>query len=121
MSERIHARVAMHRRVEYRHAGENGDGLLMDLSLLGCRIKGVSPFSCGTRLRLKLWLPDDPQPVNIREAVVRWVKDDQFGVIFFGAQHNNKESAHDARVRVRRRRQRSESSGVFQNLKGSER
>jgi hypothetical protein len=120
MSERIHARVAMHRRVVYRYAGGNGNGLLMDLSLLGCRIKGVPPFSCGTRLRLKLRLPDDPQPVNIQEAVVRWVKDDQFGVIFFGAQHSHKKSAHDAGVRVRRGRQRSESSGVFQNLKGSE-
>ena len=30
MSERIHSRVPMHRRVEYRHTRGNGEGLLMD-------------------------------------------------------------------------------------------
>ena len=67
MSKRIHARVVVHRRVEYRHAGGQGHGMLIDLSLQGCRIKGASPFSCGTRLRLQLWLPDQAQPVTVLE------------------------------------------------------
>jgi hypothetical protein len=37
MSKRIRARVVVHRRVEYRHAQGQGDGVLLDLSLLGCR------------------------------------------------------------------------------------
>ena len=83
MSKRIHIRVVVHWRVEYRHARGRGDGMLMDLSLHGCRIKGAPPFSCGTRLRrLQLWLPDQAQPVKVEQAVVRWVKDDQFGVSF---------------------------------------
>jgi hypothetical protein len=56
--------------------------MLMNLSLQGCRIKGASPFSCGTRLRLQLWLPDQAQPVEVEQTVVRWIKDDQFGVSF---------------------------------------
>lgn len=93
MSKRIHARVVVHRRVEYRHARGQGDGVLVDLSLQGCRIKGAPPFSCGTRLRLQLWLPDQSQPVKVELAVVRWVKDDQFGVSFL-------EVPPDARARL---------------------
>jgi len=82
MSKRIHARAVMHRRVEYRHTGGQGEGMLLDLSLLGCRIKGASPFHCGTRLRLKLLFPDQSLSVNIDLAAVRWIAGEQFGVRF---------------------------------------
>ena len=82
MSKRIHARVMVHRRVGYLHAGGQGEGMLLDLSLHGCRIKGVPPGSCGTRLRLQLWLPDQSEPVKVGLATVRWVKHEQFAVSF---------------------------------------
>ena len=82
MSKRIHPRVMDHRRVEYRHARGQGDGMLLDLSLRGCSIQGAPPFPCGTRLRLQFWLPDQSQPVKVELAAVRWVTDDQFAVSF---------------------------------------
>lgn len=93
MSKRIRARVMVHRRVEYRHARGQGDGMLMNLSLQGCQIKGAAPFASGTRLRLQLWLPDQAQPVKVERAAIRWVKDDRFGVSFL-------EVAPDARARL---------------------
>ena len=45
--------------------------MLINLYLQGCRIKGSSPFSCGTRLKLQLWLPGQAQPVEVKETVVR--------------------------------------------------
>jgi len=65
MSKRIRTRVGVHRRVEYRHARRQGDGMLMDLSLQGCQIKDAAPFESGTRLRLQLWLPDQARPVKV--------------------------------------------------------
>jgi hypothetical protein len=82
VTKRKHARVVVQRRVTYRHAQGQGEGMLLDLSLQGCRIKGAPPFSCGTRLRLQLWLPDQAEPVAVEQAVVRWVKADEFGVSF---------------------------------------
>ncbi|MEP6957897.1 MAG: PilZ domain-containing protein [Nitrospirota bacterium] len=93
MSKRIQTRVLVQRRVEYRHAGGHGEGVLVDLAPQGCRINGVSPFSCGTRLRLQLWLPDRSEPIAVERAVVRWIKDDQFGVSFL-------EMSPDARMRL---------------------
>lgn len=82
MAKRIHARSLVHGRVEYGHAGGQGDGRLLDLSLQGCRIKGAPPFRCGARLRLQLWFPNLAQPVTVDLAAVRWVQDDQFGISF---------------------------------------
>jgi len=82
VAKRIRDRVAVHRPVEYRHAGGQGQGMLMDLALQGCRIKGACGLSCGARLRLQIWLPDQAEPVTIERAVVRWATDEQFGVSF---------------------------------------
>jgi hypothetical protein len=82
MAKRIRARGMVHGRVEYGHAGGQGDGRLLDLSLQGCRIKGAPPFCVGARLRLQLWLPNLAQPVTVDLAAVRWVQDDQFGISF---------------------------------------
>jgi hypothetical protein len=78
----MYPRVKVHRRVEFQHAGGKGEGMLLDLSLQGCRIKGVFPGSSGIRVRLQLWLPDQAQPVKVERGTVRWVQDDQFGVSF---------------------------------------
>ena len=86
MSKRIRARVFVHRRITYRHAQGNGDGTLMDLSMQGCRIKGASSLTCGTRLRVWLWLPDQSLPVEIEQAVVRWIQGDRCGVSFLKVQ-----------------------------------
>ena len=94
MSKRMHARVMVHRRVEYRYAQGQGEGMLLNLSLQGCRIKGAPPFPCGTRLRLQLWLPEQSQPAKVELAAVRWVKDDQFGVSFLNV-------SPDARARLK--------------------
>ena len=82
MAKRIRARSSVQGQVEYGHAGGQGDGRLLDLSLQGCRIKGAPPFCCGARLRLQLRLPNLAQPVTVDLAAVRWVQDNQFGVSF---------------------------------------
>ena len=92
---RISARVVVRRPVDYRDARGHGEGMLMDLSMQGCRIQGAPPFACGTRLRLQLWLPDQFQPLKVEQAIVRWVKHDQCGVSFVDV-------PPDARARLER-------------------
>ena len=69
MAKRLDARGMVHGRVEYRHAGGQGDGTLVDLTRQGCRIKGTPPLPYGTRLRLQLWLPDVAQPTGFLQAL----------------------------------------------------
>jgi hypothetical protein len=93
VAKRIRPRVAAHLPVEYRHAGGQGQGMLLDFTLQGCRISGACPLSCGARLKLQIWLPNQAEPVTIERAVFRWATDDQFGVSFL-------ELSADARARL---------------------
>ena len=82
MSKRIHSRVTINRRVAYQHVKGQGEGIILDMSLKGCRIRGVAPGLCGMRLRLQLWLPDQSQPVKVELAAIRWVQKNIFAVSF---------------------------------------
>ncbi|BCA57100.1 hypothetical protein W02_42400 [Nitrospira sp. KM1] len=82
MAKRIRPRVFVHRQVEYRYARGEGKGVLTDLSLSGCRIKGPIHFVPGMRIRLKLWLPDAIDPIDVEQANVRWTGGEYFGVSF---------------------------------------
>ncbi len=59
------------------------DGVVLDLSLGGCRMTSTSPVSSHTSMDLHL-RPDHHAPVYVATAVVRWVRDSMFGVEFTG-------------------------------------
>lgn len=82
MSTRKHPRVALRRPVQFRHAQGQGEGILLDLSLGGCRIEGAFTGTVGTRVRLQLSLPDRAEALMIDHAVVRWVRGNQWGLSF---------------------------------------
>jgi hypothetical protein len=96
MAKRKGPRLAtVDQRVDYRHVQGQSTGTLINVSMRGCQIKGTFPFPCGTRLRLRLWLPGEILAVDVERAVVPWVKDQTFGVAFL-------ELTPDARIRIDR-------------------
>ena len=59
-----------------------GEGALADLSVRGCRIEAGIAVKAGTELRLKIHLPNEPTPLEIAVAAVRWTRKEAFGVEF---------------------------------------
>ncbi len=57
------------------------EGFVLDLSFGGCRIMSKLPPPQGTSLELQI-RPDHHAPVYIPRAVVKWIKEDAFGVEF---------------------------------------
>ena len=59
-----------------------GEGLLMHLSVRGCRISSAIPILVGTELQICLFLTDREQeaPVTIDQALVQWIDKGEFGV-----------------------------------------
>jgi hypothetical protein len=55
--------------------------MLMNLSLHGCGIKGA-PLLVWDVAAAAALASNQAQPVEVEQAVVRWVNDDQFGVSF---------------------------------------
>lgn len=60
----------------------SGIGLLNDLSSNGCRIFSSTPVKPGTALALRIEVGAEEPPLHIKQVVVRWCRDGQFGVEF---------------------------------------
>ena len=63
------------------HVSE-GQGILQELSRVGCRILGKDPVVAGETLTVRIELPSSPKSLIIEQATVRWVKGLEFGVVF---------------------------------------
>jgi hypothetical protein len=59
-----------------------GEGTLADLSVRGCRIECGIAVKPGTELQLNIQLPDEPSPLGIAVAIVRWSRAGAFGIEF---------------------------------------
>ena len=60
-----------------------GTGLMLDLSIGGCRIESPVPVEPGMSLELRIYAPDVDWPLMIESASVQWVSGQTFGLAFF--------------------------------------
>ena len=79
---RSHARFLVHFSMMYLGQPVTGQGIVRELSLVGCQILGNAPVSAGTLLSLRLALPSCDEPLIIERATVKWVKGEEFGIAF---------------------------------------
>jgi hypothetical protein len=73
-------RYSAHYELEYLTSQGAGKGTLINLSREGWRIKSEQPVSRGTVLSLRLHLQDQPTPLDVDQAIVRWADSTEFGV-----------------------------------------
>jgi len=59
-----------------------GEGVLLDLSPTGCRMRSDIAVNAGAYLALRIAVAQEPTPVAVEVSVVRWCKDGHFGVEF---------------------------------------
>ena len=84
MEKRQYPRIAVQYRSHFSSKGQMvaGDGELCDLSTGGCRVASAVEVKVGTELELCIFSQDDPNPLMIDGAVVRWARLQEFGVAF---------------------------------------
>ena len=58
-----------------------GEGILLDLSPAGCRMRSDIALNTGTYLARQIAVAQEP-PLAVKVSVVRWCKDGNFGVEF---------------------------------------
>lgn len=78
-----------HPRVPVRYLGTfstmqraAGEGIVLDLSLGGCRVESSRDVRLGTELALRISLPNQVTPLAVDQAIVRWGHGHQFGLCF---------------------------------------
>lgn len=83
--ERRGRRLAISRRLFFFGDGEfEGEATVLDISTNGCRATSLTEVKVGLSLKLSLFLQDQPWPLRVEEAVVRWVDGQSFGLEFIG-------------------------------------
>jgi PilZ domain len=69
--------------------GVNGEGRVIDVSLPGCLMESPESVKVGEYVRLRLFLPDSPSPLNVPLAVVRRVEGNLIGLEFIQSSQND--------------------------------
>ena len=68
-----------------------GEGVLLDLSPAGCRMRSDIALNAGTYLALQIAVAQEPTPLAVEVSVVRWCKDGHVGVEFLRYSQGDRE------------------------------
>jgi len=68
-----------------------GEGILLDLSPTGCKVRSDISLSAGTYLAMQIAVAHEPIPLAVEVSVVRWCKDGHFGVEFLRYSQGDRE------------------------------
>jgi hypothetical protein len=79
---RIYSRFPVQISMTYRGQDSVGQGIVCELSRVGCRVLGNDPVIAGQTLSVRITLPTSPKPLIIEQATVQWVKGLEFGIAF---------------------------------------
>ena len=60
----------------------SGVGVVGDLSIRGCRVHSVTQVKPGTLVEMRVSVSDEEPPLQIKQAIVRWCRDGNFGLEF---------------------------------------
>lgn len=74
--------------------GENefeGEAQVLDISTNGCQASSQVTVEVGMQLRLSIFLGDQKWPLRIEQALVRWVRGQNFGLEFVGVRPAQRE------------------------------
>ena len=71
-----------------------GEGVLIDLSIKGCRIESDVLVQTGNQLELRVYLPDHEFSLDVESSAVRWSRGREFGLEFVRMQSEAQELLH---------------------------
>ena len=79
---RTYHRFPLHYPVIFGGAPFVGEGILTNLSMMGCSVLCDREVLCGSEVRVSVLLPNQTQALSIDLGTVKWVQGEQFGVEF---------------------------------------
>ncbi len=82
MQPRCRTRIPVGYPANIQSDSGTGEGILLDLSPTGCRMRSDIALNAGAYLALQIAVAQDPTPLEVEVSVVRWIKDGHVGVEF---------------------------------------
>lgn len=84
-------RVALRGSVTFEGEGHSGSGKIFNVSTWGCGVESAATVAPGTYVGVSLSLPNQPTPVDIELAAVRWSGRRRFGIEFLSVSQPSRE------------------------------
>ncbi len=92
MGHRKHQRYQFQCELWFPGKVEFVAGTVSDLSMGGCKVGCPTPVDTGTYLEMRIYIMDAPEfPLKVDQAVVRWAKEQEFGVEFISMRPEEEE------------------------------
>ena len=82
VTRRMYRRVSAEYPSYYLMGQVLRQSVIRDISLNGVRIQSLSDLPRNPLVMIRLWLPDQQDSLDIDQAMVRWVRGQEFGVQF---------------------------------------
>jgi c-di-GMP-binding flagellar brake protein YcgR len=79
-----------------------GDGALINLSLGGCQLRSDVALNVSERYNLILQVFSESAPMIVEAAIVRWARDNNYGVKFTSLPPASEERLHELLQEIRR-------------------
>ena len=95
MQPRSRTRIPVGYPASIQSDSEHGEGMLLDLSPTGCRMRSEINLNAGAYLALQIAVTQEVTPLAVEVSVVRWIKDGDMGVEFLRYSHGVRERVTD--------------------------
>jgi hypothetical protein len=95
LQARIRRRVQVDYPASFTGDEGSGQGTVINLTIAGCEIESHIPLPIGARLCLHVQMPGARPPIIIAHAIVRWRKEDRFGLEFVRFEDEAKQQLMD--------------------------
>ena len=82
MERRKHPRAPFQCQISFSRQEMSEAGTVTNLSLGGCKVDSKASVYVDMYLTLQVYLPGHEIPLHVDQAVVRWLKEHEFGLEF---------------------------------------
>jgi PilZ domain len=82
MKFRRHGRIPVEYSASFSSASARGKGVIVDISLGGCRARSAFSTQEDDRVGVVICLPADENPLYVMRAIIRWTVAEEFGLEF---------------------------------------
>jgi hypothetical protein len=95
MKLRKYGRIAVELPASLSGVASRGQGVILDISLTGCRVQSQLAVKKDDRLGLLIEVPGYDHPLYINQAAIRWTNNEEFGIEFIQMELNDRQRLHE--------------------------
>jgi PilZ domain len=95
MERRKHPRYRVEFVLSLLAERSHGQGVAQDLSITGCRARSPVGITKGVSVGLLIDVPRYDNPLHVNVAIIRWAKEEEFGMEFISMAPENQQRLQD--------------------------